>query len=136
MIKNILRLLLSIIFLFSLKIKSQPVEGYDIYQDPITVGAAKCKEYGEKNRIKQFSDCEPMSNENISQICCYITGVNADKSHYDGCIGVNSTLFANKSIEFSSSGISGKLICTNNYESMNFINISFYNLLLIIVLFL
>ena len=62
------------------------------YLDEITVNVSNvCKAYGENNRVKQFSDCSPLSNITNLQICCYLTGVNADKSHYEGCIAVNYT---------------------------------------------
>ena len=107
------------------------------YQDDITTKVVnECKEYGENNRVRQYSDCHQKSNLTNLQVCCYLTGVNADKSQYTGCIAVNSTLFLNKSIQYTSSGISGSLICTDNYTSMNFINISYLNLFLIIIIFL
>ena len=96
----------------------------------ITQVANRCKEFGEQNRVKQFSECEPYSNNATSQICCYLTGVNADKSHYEGCIAVNSVLFGNKSISYSSSTISGTLICTKDYTSNNYIKISIFHLFL------
>ena len=107
------------------------------YLDEITVNVSNiCKAYGENNRVKQFSDCSPLSNITNLQICCYLTGVNADKSHYEGCIAVNYTLFFNKSISYTSSGISGSLICTNDYTSNNYINISIFNLTLFILFLL
>ncbi len=128
----IIRFIFFVIFLLSQTIKSDFT-----YLDELTGKIAKnCKEYGESNRIKQFSDCYPASNLSHNQVCCYVTGVNADKTHYDGCVAVNSTLFLNKSIEYSSTGISGKLICTEYYDYLHFINISFYNLLLIVLIFL
>ena len=93
----------------------------------------ECRLYGENNRVRQFSDCHTKSNLTNLQVCCYLTGVNADKSQYIGCIAVNSTLFMNKSIEYSSTGISGSLICTDNYSSMSYINISYFNLFLFII---
>ena len=84
---------------------------------------------------KRFTQCNQKSNLDNMQICCYLTGVNADKTPYDGCIAVNSTLFANKTIEFESSGLSGRLICTENYSFMNYIYISIFNIFIFILLF-
>ena len=96
----------------------------------------QCKIYGENNRVRQFSDCNTKSNLTNLQVCCYLTGINADKSQYIGCIAVNSTLFMNKSIEYSSTGISGSLICTDDYSFMSYINISYLNLFLFIIFIL
>ena len=95
-----------------------------------------CKEYKNSNRIKSFSDCKIYSNEAYGQICCYLTGVNSDNSHYDGCISVNSNLFANKSISYSSRKISGTLICTDNYNYNKNINISFLSLIMLFLIFM
>ena len=130
--KNIIRHIFFVIFLLSQIINSE-VSFVDDLSSQI---AKKCKEHGETNRIKQFSDCNPVSNLTNNQVCCYVTGVNSDKTTYDGCIAVNSTLFLNKSIEYASTGMSGKLICTEYYNYIHFINISFYNLLLIVIIFL
>ena len=129
--KRIIRLIFFVIFLLSQIIKSE----ISLMNGLSSEIAKKCKELGEKNRVKQFTDCNPASNLSNSQVCCYVTGLNADKTSYDGCIAVNSTLFLNKSIEYSSTGMSGKLICTEYYNYIHFINISFYKLLLIVIMF-
>ena len=105
-------------------------QNFSYWEDVTTKVATLCKDSVQGKRVKQFSDCNIYSNLSNFQICCYITGVNADKSHYDGCIAVNSTLFENKTITYSSSGISGSLICTNDYTSHNYINVSIFNIIL------
>ena len=118
--------LFSILIIFPI-IKCQNLS----YSEDVTTRVATiCKDSVQGKRVKQFSDCDIYSNRTNLQVCCYITGVNADKSHYDGCIAVNSTLFENKTITYSSSGISGSLICTNDYISHNYINISIFNIIL------
>ena len=91
-------------------------------KDITTSVSNACKEYGEKNKVRQFSDCNSFSNLDNNQVCCYLSGIEADKSHYGGCIAVSSTLFLNKTISYSSKWISGNLICTDNYISHNYIN--------------
>ena len=132
-------LYLNIIKLFCLFISlyQETLEDFEYYTDITNYVQEQCKSYGENNRVRQFSDCHTKSNLTNMQVCCYLTGVNADKSQYIGCIAVNSTLFMNKSIEYSSTGISGSLICTDEYSFMSYINISYFNLFLfIIILFL
>ena len=92
-----------------------------------------CKEYGENNRVKQFADCNNINGKDNNQICCYLSGVNAHKTHYEGCIAVNYDLFNNKTVTYSSTGISGSLICSDDYTSHNYINVSFFNLILFII---
>ena len=128
----IVRIFISILIIHPKIVYSQMEFG-----DPLTIEVSnKCKEIGEKNRVKGFSDCDQGSNLDNYQICCYYYGVNADKTHTEGCIAVNSTLFLNKSISYSSSGISGSLICTDNYTFSNYINISLFNLFLLIIFLL
>ena len=132
-------LYLNIIKLFCLffSLYQETLEDFEYYTDITNYVQEQCKSYGENNRVRQFSDCHTKSNLTNMQVCCYLTGVNADKSQYIGCIAVNSTLFMNKSIEYSSTGISGSLICTDEYSFMSYINISYFNLFLfIIILFL
>ena len=128
----IVRIFISILLIYPKIVYSQSE-----YGDLLTTEVAnKCKEIGENNRVKEFSDCDKGSNLANKQICCYYFGVNADKTHTEGCIAVNSTLFLNKSITYSSSGISGSLICTDNYTFSNYINISLFNLFLLIIFLL
>ena len=126
---KIARLFISLLIIYPKLIYSQ-----SSYTDNLTAQiASNCKKISDENRVKEFSDCNKGSNLENMQICCYYYGVNADKSHTEGCIAVNSTLFSNKSITYSSSGISGSLICTDNYTFSNYINISLFNLFLLII---
>ena len=101
------------------------------YWDDITDNVFKeCKEYGKNNRVKRFSDCSIKSNISNNQICCYLSGFNADRSHYEGCVAVNYTLFNNTITTYNSKVISGSLICTDDYTSHNYINISIFNIIL------
>ena len=131
-------LYLNIIKLFCLFISlyQETLEDFEYYTDITNYVQEQCKSYGENNRVRQFSDCHTKSNLTNMQVCCYLTGVNADKSQYIGCIAVNSTLFMNKSIEYSSTGISGSLICTDEYSFMSYINISYFYLFLFITFLL
>ena len=131
-------LYLNIIKLFYLFISlyQETLEDFDYVDDITNYVKEQCKIYGENNRVRQFSDCHTKSNLTNLQVCCFLTGVNADKSQYVGCIAVNSTLFMNKSIEYSSTGISGSLICTDNYSFMSYINISYFYLFLFITFLL
>ena len=98
--------------------------------------AANCKAHRGTNKVKSFADCKKYSDEKNNQICCYLTGLNSDNTHSDECISVNSNLFANKSISFSSQSIYGTLICTDDYTYNTYINISFLSLLIIILLYI
>ncbi len=121
------------LFCLFISLYHETLEDFEYLTDITTYVSEQCKSYGENNRVRQFSDCHTKSNLTNMQVCCYLTGVNADKSQYIGCIAVNSTLFMNKSIEYTSTGISGSLICTDDYSFMNYINISYFSLFLFII---
>ena len=104
--------------------------------DLTTQIANECKNTSDKKRVKQFSDCFNITHTYNHQVCCYLYGVNADKSHTEGCIAVNSDLFWNKSISYSSAGISGNLICTDDFSANNYIYISILNIFLLFIFLL
>ena len=116
------RILISFIFSILIIFPKIICEDSGSLKDITTSVSNACKEYGEKNKVRQFSDCNSFSNLDNNQVCCYLSGIEADKSHYGGCIAVSSTLFLNKTISYSSKWISGNLICTDNYISHNYIN--------------
>ena len=126
-----------ITFMFSILIIFPIIicQNFSFTSDVTSQVANNCRDSVQEKKVKQFSDCNSYSNLSNFQVCCYITGVNADKTHYDGCIAVNSTLFLNKTITYSSSGISGSLICTDDYTSHNYINISINMILFMLILF-
>ena len=82
----------------------------------------QCKTFGENNRVRKFEECNTYTNKSLNVVCCYVTGINPDKSDYDGCIGISYS-FANKSLSYESKSFSGKLICVENYSSQNIIKI-------------
>ena len=94
----------------------------------------KCKNYGQENRVRQFSDCKNLSNSTFNETCCYLAGYHANGTYYQGCTSVNEILFGNKTITYTSSGISGSLVCTDNYTYNKYINISFFHLMLFLIL--
>ncbi len=91
-----------------------------------------CKEYGEKNRVSSYLDCSKLNNEEKKYLCCYLTGINHDKSTYNGCIAVN-ILFKDKFLSYESSTISGKLICQKDYSFSNFLKHSFITIFLVVL---
>ena len=102
--------------------------------DLTTQIANECKATSNRKRVKQFSDCFNITHIANKQVCCYLYGANADKTHTEGCIAVNSDLFWNKSISYSSGSISGNLICTEDYTSNNYIKISIFSLILFFII--
>ena len=72
----------------------------------------KCKLKGEMHP-RGFSDCNSESTSEF--ICCFLTGTNNGEK-YEGCIGMDIELFANRSFSFSVRDISGTLICDANYN--------------------
>ena len=82
----------------------------------------QCKTYGQNNRVRKFEECNIYSNETENLTCCYITGINPNKTSYNGCIAINS-IFANQSLSYESKKFSGKLICVGNYSFQKIIEI-------------
>ena len=128
------RILISFIFSILIIFPKIICEDSGSLKDITTSVSNACKEYGEKNKVRQFSDCNSLSNLDNNQVCCYLSGIEADKSHYGGCIAVSSTLFLNKTISYSSKWISGKLICTDYYISHNYIKVSIFSIILFIII--
>ena len=128
------RILISFIFSILIIFPKIICEDSGSLKDITTSVSNACKEYGEKNKVRQFSDCNSFSNLDNNQVCCYLSGIEADKSHYGGCIAVSSTLFLNKTISYSSKWISGNLICTDNYISHNYIKVSIFSIILFIII--
>ena len=78
--------------------------------------AEKCKEKGERERARSFSDCNTLRSSD--EICCFITGDNNGEK-YEGCIAMDLELFSNKSLTYEIKSFSGTLICDANYNSGN-----------------
>ena len=89
-----------------------------------------CSFHGQETNAKSFEECEVKSNYTLRRTCCYYKGFNADHTRAEGCVAVDTDIFANRTIVHESDGISGTLICVKNYKSSNFINVSFFNLFL------
>ena len=90
--------------------------------DPKDKVKEQCKTYGQNNKVRKFEECNTYSNSTEELICCYITGINPNKTSYNGCIAINS-MFANQSLSYESNKFSGKLICVNNYSFQKIIKI-------------
>ena len=82
----------------------------------------KCKTYGQNNRVRKFEECNIYSNSTQNLTCCYITGVNPNKTSYNGCIAIDSK-FEIKSLSYESKKFSGQLICVGNYSFQKIIKI-------------
>ena len=86
--------------------------------------------------VKQFSDCDTESNYDNQQVCCYIYGTNLDGTLYRGCMVMNTTLFLNKTFSYTSSSISGTVVCTKDFNfSFYYKNPLIFYLFLFIILF-
>ena len=86
--------------------------------------------------VKQFSDCDTESNYDNQQVCCYIYGTNLDGTLYRGCMVMNTTLFLNKTFSYTSSSISGTVVCTKDFNFSYYYKnpLIFYLFLFIILL--
>lgn len=72
-----------------------------------------------------YDDCSKYNNEENNTICCYVTGVSGSTDS-SGCLEVH-ILFLNKTLEYNSDNVSGKLICTSSKSNSFFIrNFLFY----------
>ena len=127
-----IRIIISIIItILSVKINSQD-NPFTFLSEITSKVQTNCKLKGESD-VRQFSDCDTESNYTNNQICCLIYGINADRTNYRGCVAMNLTMFANKTLEYDSETISGRLICDKNYNYDNYYKNSFiFSLFLII----
>ena len=80
-----------------------------------------CRLRGEQ-RVRHFSDCDLESNYTNNQICCMISGINANGTLYNGCIAMDANIFGNKTLTYESDKITGTVICDKNYNSGNYFN--------------
>ena len=92
----------------------------------------KCKLKGER-RPKGFSDCNTESTSEF--ICCFLTGTNSGEK-YEGCIGMDIEIFANKSFSYEVKDISGTLICDANYNVGFYFKYRFFNFCLFVLIIL
>ena len=80
-----------------------------------------CRLKGERG-VRSFSDCDLESNYTNNQICCMISGINANETDYNGCIAMDANIFGNKTLTYESDKITGTVICDKNYNSGNYFN--------------
>ena len=131
--RNFLLKLLTSIFCLIIIFPKKILSDFEYLMPDLAEVKRRCKNYGLQNRVKLFSQCKPYSNSTYNETCCYITGKHANGTYYDGCTSTNTFLFANKTITYTSSGISGTLICTDDYNYNKYINISFFSLFLLMI---
>ncbi len=124
-----IRIFLIFSFFYLLKlINSQNIPGI-----PYT-NTEKCKEKGERGHPRGFSDCNQESTSDA--ICCYLTGTN-DGERYEGCIGMDMLVFANKSFTYKIKDIELTLICDANYNNEFYFKYKdFYYLILLFLILL
>ena len=67
-----------------------------------------------------YEDCSKFNNEENNTICCYVTGVSGSTDS-SGCLEVH-ILFLNKTLEYNSDNVSGKLICTSSKSNSFFLS--------------
>ncbi len=67
-----------------------------------------------------YDDCSKFNNEENNTICCYVTGVSGSTDS-SGCLEVH-ILFLNKTLEYNSDNVSGKLICTSSKSNSFFLS--------------
>ncbi len=70
----------------------------------------KCNEYGKKGT--SFKDCNQYTRNDNETICCYVRG-NSNGKEESTCLEVDS-LFKGKTITYTGTGVSGKLICSED----------------------
>ena len=78
-----------------------------------------------------YDDCSKFNNEENNTICCYVTGVSGSTDS-SGCLEVH-ILFLNKTLEYSSDNVSGKLICTSSKSSSFFLSCFLFYFIVIFV---
>ena len=123
MLKINLRFILFIIIILT-NLTNQQEEEF-----PVNPLMQQCNSAGDRNR--NFEDCDKYSDYKNNLICCFLTGTNADSSRYTGCISLFANIFQNKTIKYPSSGISGTLVCSKDYNSLQFIKFSLLYIILI-----
>ena len=114
---KIINSLLFIVIIYSISINAADVVINPFsYLSPVTLQVMEnCKLKGE-SEVKQFSDCDKVSNYTNNQICCYVFGINTDGSSYKGCVAMDLDIFGNKTMEYKSDKLTGTLICDINYN--------------------
>ncbi len=78
-----------------------------------------------------YDDCSKFNNEENNTICCYVTGVSGSTDS-SGCLEVH-ILFLNKTLEYSSDNVSGKLICTSSKSNSFFLSCFLFYFIVIFV---
>ena len=87
---------------------------------------ALCESQGQS--ANSYDDCSKYNDEENNKICCYVTGVSGSTDS-SGCLEVH-ILFLNKTLEYKSDKVSGKLICTSSKQSSFYLsNYLFYFIL-------
>ena len=78
-----------------------------------------------------YDDCSKFNNEENNTICCYVTGVSGSTDS-SGCLEVH-ILFLNKTLEYNSDNVSGKLICTSSKSNSFFLSCFLFYFIVIFV---
>ena len=86
----------------------------------------KCKSKGDSQNVRLFSDCNTESDYDNDLVCCLISGNDLDGTKYKGCIAMNNFMFSNKSLSYESDGISGTVICDENYNSDFYLKVLYF----------
>ena len=110
-----LRIITSLMLSFIVVINSLDNPFIYFLSDQSLIDYENCLAKGERG-VKQFSDCDTESNYDNQQVCCYIYGTNLDGTLYRGCMVMNTTLFLNKTFSYTSSSISGTVVCTKDFN--------------------
>ena len=130
-----LRILTSLMLSFIVVINSLDNPFIYFLSNQSLIEYENCLAKGEMG-VKQFSDCDTESNYDNQQVCCYIYGTNLDGTLYRGCMVMNTTLFLNKTFSYTSSSISGTVVCTKDFNFSYYYKnpLIFYLFLFIILL--
>lgn len=99
----------------------------------IMEATADCKAYGESSRPSSYEDCSKLNAPECQTLCCYLTGINADKTTYKGCIAMNQ-IFEGKHLVYESSTLKGTLVCEENFNACTYYSRIIINFILILLI--
>lgn len=94
---------------------------------------ADCKAHGDSSRPSSYEDCAKLNAPECQTLCCYLTGINADKTTYKGCIAMNQ-VFAGKHLVYESNTLKGTLVCEENYNKGLYYSAAIINILYVFLL--